>query len=137
MANYTAAAHSNYFRVKDREAFMEWVESVEDLDCWSEPLDGVEHFTLMSTGQGWPSETADRQTGEVTEVDVVSGLAGHLAEGSVAVLFESGAEVGRYVFGYGVAVHPSGEVVRMSLEDIYGRARAAFGAEAEIHEGME
>jgi hypothetical protein len=56
-------------------------------------------------------------------------LSTHLAEGSVAVIVEAGAEKLRYVHGHAVAVNSKGEQLCIGLGDIYEMAEKRFGGE--------
>ena len=131
MANYYASARSNYFKVKDAEAFKAWVGSTPNLGLWEK--DGM--FALYSTcpdSGGWPSwyldDDGDELYFEVTDV------AEFLTEDSIAVFMESGAEKLRYITGYAVAVNHKGETVQIGLGDIYELARAKFGIEPTVAE---
>jgi 3-deoxy-D-arabino-heptulosonate 7-phosphate (DAHP) synthase class II len=59
------------------------------------------------------------------EIDVASELAPHLAEGSVAVLEQVGAEKLRYLSGWAEAVNHRGEKILVTLDDVYEKAKAA------------
>ena len=129
MANYYASARSNYFKVKDVEAFKSWVDSVPSLGLWRSD----EMFALYSEGEaGWPAwyldDDGDELYFEVTDV------AEFLTEDSIAVFMESGAEKLRYITGYAVAVNHKGETVQIGLGDIYELARAKFGIEPTVAE---
>jgi hypothetical protein len=59
------------------------------------------------------------------EIDVARELSEHLAEGSVAVLEEVGAERLRYLNGWAQAVDHRGEKITVTLDDVYAKAREA------------
>lgn len=126
MANYIAIARSNAFRVKDSEALLAWAETLPGVTA--EAVHGdPDRFVLLMLEEdcaGWPTvrESEDDLHGE--EFDLVSELAGHLAEGSVAVLEEVGHEKLRYLIGYAVAVNHLGEEIYVSLDEVYERAEA-------------
>jgi hypothetical protein len=127
MANYVGYARSNYFRVRDEAAFL----------CWSETLPGVvarredgnqQRFALLvedGDDGGWPNRRYREEAGDEEEIDLHAELAGHLAEGEVAVLQEVGAEKLRYLVGYAVAVDHRGERLAVSIDDVYAKVRAA------------
>lgn len=126
MANYYCAARSNYFKVKDAAAFKAWTETIIGLGVW-EKEDGT--FGLYDDGNdscGWPSWMEDEE-GETFELDLLTELSAHLTEDSVAVLMEAGAEKLRYVRGCANAVNSKGEIVSISLGDIYRLAFDSFG----------
>lgn len=126
MANYVGCARSNHFRVRDEAAFLGWVETLPGVVARRE--DGnPERFALLveegDDGGGWPNWSFDGE--EEEEIDLHAELAGHLAEGEVAVLEEVGAEKLRYLVGYAVAVNHRGETLAVSIDDVYERVREA------------
>ena len=142
MANFYGAARSNYFEVKNPQAFLAWVETVSGLGCWKAdpaPIQSEESeaekqrrnriFKVYSTDGDtgcWPS-TIEDDNGDFVDFDLVTDMAPHLADGQVAVLMESGAEKLRYVCGNAVAFTNEGKVVQVNLDDIYKKATEAFG----------
>ncbi len=127
MANYVATARSNVFRVKDAEAFVAWAGTLPGVTAEA-VHNAPDHFLLLMLEEdcdGWPTtrELEDSLDGE--EFDLVSELADHLAEGSVAVLEEVGHEKLRYLVGYAVAINHLGEEIYVSLDEVYERAEAA------------
>lgn len=119
--NYEAVARSNYFRVKDAEAFQREVREFPDLLV----LESDSRFALFSTsGSGWPTFEADDDSRDLIDV-----LHRNLASDSVAVLVEAGSEGDRYVIGRAVAVAPEelgGGTHAIDLEDIYEVAQRAY-----------
>jgi hypothetical protein len=134
MANYTATARSNYFAVKDAEAFKEWC-ATRDLDVWQGSDDNAARFAIAPGAEcdcgGWP-ELMDED--DEPADDLCESLAQHLKEGEVAILFELGHEKLRYLVGAATAVHSSGRRIDLTLAEIYTRAREAFGETAVITE---
>lgn len=128
MANYYEAARSNYFRVKDEEAFKKALEPF-DVDVHS---DNEGRFCLLNNEEGgWPSWYLDDNEQE-HDVDFFQLVSEHLADKSIAVFIGSGAEKLRYISGYAVAIHPNGERIQIVLDDIYKEAQEAFGDDVEI-----
>lgn len=123
MANYVGYARSNDFRVRDAAVFLAWVETLPGVVASRE---GEDRFTLLvedgDDDGGWPN---CRYEGEDEEIDLHAELAGHLAEGEVAVLQEAGAEKLRYLVGYAVAVNHRGEKLAVSIDDVYEKVREA------------
>jgi len=125
MANYEGTARSNYFKVKDADAFKAWC-----LGCSLEFFESAEHDGLYAIasadpdGGGWPSQRDDSAGNELEEFDLVDELAGHLAGNSVAILMESGHEKLRYVTGIAIAVNAKGKSIQIALEDIYDKGAA-------------
>jgi len=126
MANYVGYARSNYFRVRDEAAFLTWVETLPGVVARREDGSPERFALLVEEGDdgGWPNWRYDEE-GEDEEIDLHAELAGHLAEGEVAVLQEVGAEKLRYLVGYAVAVNHRGEKLAVSIDDVYERVRAA------------
>ncbi len=137
MANYYGSARTNYFKVKDMEAFDTALENVPDITVVRENIppyntDGIvpEGFEyggvgiLVSDGDcgGFPSFTYDDETGEDSELDLGELIAEHLADGEVAILMECGAEKLRYVVGWAEAINNKGERKFIQLGDIYDLA---------------
>lgn len=121
MADYHGAARSNHFEVKDREAFLAWIETVPNVRAEE---GGDQTFVLLEKyGEGWPST---RLTGaDDEELYLLRELSEHLAEGEVAVLEESGAEKLRYIAGHAAAVNHLGEELHVDLSDIYEKVKEA------------
>lgn len=126
MANYYATARSNYFRVKNREEFLEWAGNVPDLRVWEKD----DTFAMApDTGDcnGWNEEYSD--DGE-TYRNFFNELADHLADNEVAVLVEAGAEKLRYVNGFAIAISRDDTGPRflwINLSDIYQRVKEEWG----------
>jgi hypothetical protein len=127
MANYVAAARSNRFAVRDREAFLAWVGTIPGLYAESEGCrDGAERFVLLADEDGWPTHRLPACGDDCEEeFDLFAELSERLAEGEVAVLVESGHEKLRYVGGYAAAVVHRGEKLSVSLDDIYSMVEEA------------
>jgi len=127
MANYVGYARSNYFRVRDEAAFLCWVETLAGVVARREDGNPERFVILVEDGDdgGWPDRRYHEGVGDEEEIDLHTELAGHLAEGEVAVLEEVGAERLRYLVGYAVAVNHRGEKLAVSIDDIYAKLRAA------------
>jgi hypothetical protein len=128
VANYYAAARSNYFRVADRAAFGAWADS---LNLTVEEGDAPGNLMIHADEDGWPAWAYDADGEELADFDLPQALGQHLAPGETAILMESGAEKLRYIVGWAVAVHrtPTGgvETEELSLRDIYERAQTRWG----------
>ena len=126
MANYYEHARSNYFEVKDEEAFLAWAKK---RDVNTNNRKGSPLFAIFANDEdGWPSwdfELED-EDGESVEIDFVQELAGHLKEGQVAVLQSVGYENLRYLNAWATAFDHTGRQIAVSIEDIYATAAAAF-----------
>jgi len=122
MANYYGNARSNYFAVKDTDAFVAAFAEVPDVELVE---DGGKWTMLVSGGDdsGWPSITYNHVTGDDYEIDIPEMVSKHLADGEVAVFMESGAEKLRYIIGFAEAINSDGERVSLDLNNIYELAK--------------
>lgn len=124
MANYCGTARSNYFRVKDKQKFAEWCNSLE-----LEPIYTKDDLTkdelcgfLVNTEYG--SIPNFRMEGdECIDIDFIIELSTHLTDGEVAIVMEIGAEKMRYLQGFAEAVNSKGETAIVTLDDIYDKAK--------------
>ena len=128
MANYYGAARSNYFRVKDIQAFKCWAEGL-DLKVIHGTDQGNTTFALLpphwSDDGCFPSYKPD--TNE--HIDLAAELSLHLDTDSVAIIIEIGAEKLRYLHGHALAINASGETVTVQLADIYNIAATKLKGE--------
>lgn len=129
MANYYANARSNYFAVKDVEAFKAAMPS--EIGVWTDNqgLARVAIFAEGADGNGWQShEYADDLSDEGVEIDLPALIAPHLLDGEVAILMEVGNEKLRYLIGHAVAVNSKGKTTEIDLSMIYELAEKQLGA---------
>lgn len=124
MANYVGSARSNDFRVRNAAGFLDWVETLPGVVASREDEDRFVLLVEDGDDGGLPNLRYDDE-GEDEEIDLYTELAGHLAEGEVAVLQEVGAEKLRYLVGYAVAVNHRGEKLSVSIDDVYEKVREA------------
>ena len=127
MANYYSSARTNYFRVKDADAFNKWIEQFSGLETIVHETEGTVGV-LFDDGVPncrWETEKfADGNEQEVdVEVDFMDELAEHLADDEVAVLQEAGAEKMRFINGYAIAINNKKETKQINLDDIYALAK--------------
>jgi hypothetical protein len=110
MASWYGSARSNYVRVKDREIFMDWAQSLPDVEVVEQ--EGV--FALLATSEdgGWPSFRS-RQDREDEAIDLAAEIADHLAPGEACIFQQVGAEMLRYLSGSALAVNGAGETLQM------------------------
>lgn len=126
MANYYATSRTNTFRVKDPKAFKAWAEKIGIKVHERADASGFVLFPNDMDDCGtFPSYDSDAED----EIDFANQLSAHLAEGSVAVIVEAGAEKLRYVHGHAIAVDCRGRQVCVALDDIYTLATKEFGGE--------
>lgn len=118
MSNYYSTTRTNYFKVKDSEAFTKELEGVDGIEALNE---GNE-FVLLATGDaGFPSvRYVQTEEGEVdVDFDVIDLVSKHLADEQVAIFMEAGSEKLRYIHGHAIAVNNKGETRQIYLSDIY------------------
>lgn len=126
MANFYSKGRTNYFTVRDRDAFEAWcaehgVTLIED----------GERVGFMTDQQdaGFPLDLYDEEQDDYVETDPTGDLASMLAEGEVAVYEEVGSEKFRYFVAFAWAVNWRGEVARWHMDGIYDQAAALLGPE--------
>jgi hypothetical protein len=130
MANWYGTCRSNYFRVKDVDAFNKFCVEHE-----ARPIEkgGLVGFISEEEFGDMPNRY-DVDTDEY--IPITDKLAEHLAEGHVCVIMVAGAEKARYVTGRAIAIAWTGERTEISLNDIYGQAQDEFGGDAQITEAI-
>lgn len=106
MANYVCAMRTNYFRVKDEEAFKELMSRVisEDCDVWEKTTDAGEKlfaFGGYSSIDGvHPKGMPEDEDYDEFEVDdFLNELADCVADDDAVLIFEGGHEKLRYITG--------------------------------------
>jgi len=130
--DYYGTGRTNYFKVKDVEAFKKWVNSFGgQLITKTTRVKGKEVETPELVGiivDGIPDmKRADAEDdAELVEFDFYEELKSHLRNGQVAVYMESGAEGHRYVTGFAVAMCPGKEDVGINIDEIYKLAARKF-----------
>jgi hypothetical protein len=126
MADWYGSARSNYFKVEDEAGFEEFLKTLPDV-TFQRAEGGL--FALFSDNEygGWPAYIWIQD--DAQDFDLISAVAPWLAEDSVAVFMEVGAEKLRYLTGWAVAVNKKGQQVMVSIDDIYDKAKEAFGVQ--------
>lgn len=106
---------SNYFKVKDKDKFIEECAEV-GVGHW-EVEDGL--VGVYSEGRNWPN--CHPETDE--DFDIGDFVASHLIDGEVAIFMEVEYENLRYLAGNAFAINSKGEDRYLSLEKIYDMAK--------------
>lgn len=121
--NYYEMARTNYFPVKDREAFEEAAQPICGMDwAWVDDLsDDGDHQVALFFEDGVPVEYVD-DDGEENGFNIKDFVTAHLREGYVCVLTSIGYEGMRYNGGFAMAFNSSGESVYINTDDIYNKA---------------
>jgi hypothetical protein len=128
MANYYASARSNYFRVKDIEAFKAAMHP--DIEVSYEghvpdghtPEPGTRVCLLCEADGGWPcmiDPDPFNSDSEYVDWDVLDAVAPHLAVGEWCVIQEVGSEKLRYLTGYSRAINNKGQLISVDINDIF------------------
>lgn len=130
MANWIGSARTNYFSVKDVEAFKSWARAASLVVFEKDGRFGV--YSEDEYG-GWPSIVFDDDATDVhRDFDIADELASHVAEGEIVVCFEAGAEKLRYITGNTIAFKVTADgadKISLALDDIYGLAASKWGHE--------
>ena len=126
MANYSGVGRTNYFAVKDGQAFVADMLELPVEVITREDENGETLYGLMDAnpdGGGWEWSRVietEAEDGEMdyTDVDIDWSdiLASHLKDGWVAILMETGAEKYRYMMGYAIAINSKGETREVNLD---------------------
>lgn len=120
MANWNGCARSNYVRVRDRELFLAWAQSLPDVEI----VEKEGAFALLATtDDGSWSLLRSREDQEDEPIDLAAEMAEHLVVGEVCIFQEVGAEKLRYLSGSALAVNRAGETLQISIDDIYALVR--------------
>jgi hypothetical protein len=120
MATYYETARTNYFLVKDIEAFKTRLEDLKSLTVREDERNGKTYVCLLNDNEnGFPFEAYDDILGEYVEIDWEGIFSQHLQDDSVAIVMGAGAEKLRYIHGYAVAFNNKGETEQIHLVDIY------------------
>lgn len=119
MSQWYGNARSNYFRVKDKEKFKELCNSwflsfIEE--------DNKVGFLCDGDNGGLPSYKYESDV-ELNFDDFLKELSECLIDEEVAILFEVGSEKLAYLTGVAYAINNKNEQKRISLEEIYERAK--------------
>lgn len=123
MANYYESARSNYFFVKDIEAFEAELNG-SGLEIITKKIGDLTQVCLLADMEnGFPSEKYDPDTFDSTELDWKDIFKRHLVDNQVAIIMGAGAEKLRYIIGWAIAFNNKGESKSIDLNDIYDLAK--------------
>ncbi len=131
MANYYAAARTNYFNVKDADAFLAAMKPILGINV-SQEENGSFLILCNHRSGGWDNWIYDEETDTDEEIDLPAIVAEHLVDDSVAIFMESGAEKMRYIVGQAEAINNKGERVSIGLDNIYVLAEKLTSKPGEI-----
>jgi hypothetical protein len=123
MANYYGRTRSNYFQVKNKEAFRAFLERFGNAVELIEDERDKNRLGFLAE-EGLPSSYAPDGSGEEPrDADFVDELAGHLADQEVAIVMETGCEKMRYLVGFAIAINNKKERREIDLAKIYDLAK--------------
>jgi hypothetical protein len=125
MATYGETARSNYFAVKDPEAWKTFCErwGVADID-----EKGLYGFVSSDGITSWQTKI-DANGDEVDDedADFDSELEAQLVDGEVCVIQAVGNEAHCYVIGYAKAISPGRDMIYFDLQQIYDMVEEQWG----------
>lgn len=130
MSDYICSIRSNFVRVKDEQAFRDFLAP---FDCWlsRDPRDGrVGLFCLESVGT--PSRHGDKTTDDEPLVDCVEEICEHLCEGEVLIIEEVGCQENfpfAHLAGVAYAYNHKGECLFVNMASaLREKVAAEWGA---------
>lgn len=140
MAEYVSTDRTNYFRVRDIDAFKadlanhgishrDWNDHHYADVILDESSDNLPQGAIaLFAEDGWPSfdpQIADELQLEEFETEyegIEDLIAAHLVPTDVAIVMGAGAEKQRYIDGYAIAVNATGQTREITLSSIYSLA---------------
>lgn len=127
MANYVSTTRTNYFHVKDVEAFRAFMDngSGDNLKLWDEKDDkGDTVFAFGCEGSIYGIQNED----ENDNYDLfIENLQEYIADNDAVILTETGHEKLRYVSGYSAIITGS-DIQHVNLDDMaLSKAREMLG----------
>lgn len=126
MANYYGSGRTNYFRVKDFDAFEQLISDFSTVESHRKEDGSVCLLVVDDDGDGsFPSYVYNDESEEYVDIDFFALVAEHLADDEVAIFQHVGAEKLRYLEGYSVAVTNDDtgdpQFLYVGIGDIYKR----------------
>ena len=125
MANYYGQTRTNYFLVKDAEAFKAEMANYE-VNVIEQNIGGETCYGILDTdpdGGGLQWSQFNEETEDYDDLVWEDIIGKHLRDGEVCVLVETGAEKYRYLNGWAIAFNNKGETRRVDTTDIYELAK--------------
>ena len=121
MANYYGQTRTNYFAVKNAEAFKQEISKFP-VKLIEEIKDGITLYGFIDNDEnsaGYITEYWDEKTEKTVEIDLEDFFKRHLEDDYVAILIHSGSETYRYINGDAIAYNNKGKSISINLSDIY------------------
>ena len=131
MATYYGTGRSNYVKVRNDEAFEDFIENFDSLEIIR---DDEGRYGLLSDDENgeYPQYFFDEEQGvEIWEYDFIQEISKYLVDepDNIFVWMSAGHEKMRYVSGFSVAVNAKGNVTALGLEDIYNKCKKELSFE--------
>ncbi len=129
MANYYGKWRTNYFTVRDSDAFLERVESIPDIEIM------VNDTTVMMMSSNdcdsgcFPDSYLPDDGEDYVDVNWAAIFKEHLVDDSIVIINEVGSEKMRYLVGTATAYSNKGLVCGIDLQDIYAEVEELTGVE--------
>ena len=130
MADWYGTARSNYFKVRDNEAFKVFMQDLSSMITEYNDADNTWWIRADDYGNGgfdWTIYDEDFEPDD--SVNAMDEFASHLQEGEVAIFLEAGAEKLRYITGNALSIAWTGEITEINLADIYEFVAEKHGVE--------
>jgi len=124
MANYIGTARSNYFAVKDPEAFVNEMNKYP-VEVITKEQDGIVLYGFIDEDPDgganiWAYYPEDEYgESDIEDIEWEEVFKRHLQDEWVAIIMECGAERHRYLGGFAGAYNNKGETKVITLPDIY------------------
>lgn len=128
MATYTGIGRTNTFYVKDAAAVKTLLEPVFTVVDRDTGTPGAVSIFADEDGDWQTTLFAGDDDDEGTEIYLPDWIVDHLQPGETAVFVHIGNEGKRHLGAFAIAVHSDGRQIHLTLDEIYQRARAEFGA---------
>jgi hypothetical protein len=125
VANYYGQSRTNYFLVKDAEAFKAEMMNYE-VTVIEQNIGGETHYGILDAdadGGGLQWSQLNEENDDYDDLVWEDIIGKHLRDGEVCVLVETGAEKYRYLNGWAIAFNNKGETRRVDTTDIYDLAK--------------
>ena len=124
MADWYGTCRSNYFRVKDMDAFKALCDEFEAIVITRDDDPTLVGFYSNNFNGSIPDRYTDGIIDPVYITDVISK---HLADHEVCIIMTVGAEKKRYVTGEAIAINHDNKRTNVYLDDIYQKSANFFG----------
>lgn len=115
MANWCGVGRSNYFKVRDNEAFADFMEQTLTSMTAQYDVEKESWWIRLTDENGFDWNSSDEDGG----IDHISEFASHLQENEIAIFIEIGAEKLRYLTGFALGIAWNGELTQLNLNEIY------------------